>query len=518
MSDEILSEPELKPASENPWYVLMTVAGEQTDGNSVSFDKELHVRNRRYWSGWIAEHLSKEEKSFLLDEEIISNEDIAPLNQSELDDVREALIDRLGSVPDGVFGEVSGMFRENRFTEKLICDGFVFPCSVYFDKALFEKYFRFHDAVFLSSADFRRANFRSYAEFWRTRFLGGKGSGYCALFREARFDGPVHFLRTTFSGRTAFDHALFTGKDLLEQSADFSEAKFLGGADFDETEFRNIANFKQAEFRGYADYFNAQFNRTVEFSLAIFGMEADFEGARFGRNADFHGSTFSGQSRFQNAIFSATTTFKGVVFEGTEAKPPEFYDAHLHEDTNWEDINTWPQPKSGQDTKEFIRAYERLKLLMDTQGKVSSALMFQRQELRSRESENPGSINSYALRMFRCFSEYGWSIKRPAVGVFVCTLFGWMAIFLSQALTYGRERVCQVVDGRVEPGHLELAISIKLAVSNIFGVLGFNQTFMHDKLACLTPFSETVSMVQGVLGLILFFLLGLALRNRFRIK
>ncbi len=41
--------PDLKPASESPWYVLMTVAGEQT---GFLIDDDLHARNLRFWDGW----------------------------------------------------------------------------------------------------------------------------------------------------------------------------------------------------------------------------------------------------------------------------------------------------------------------------------------------------------------------------------------------------------------------------------------------------------------------------------
>ncbi len=40
--------PDLKPASESPWYVLMTVAGEQT---GFLIDDDLHTRNLRFWDG-----------------------------------------------------------------------------------------------------------------------------------------------------------------------------------------------------------------------------------------------------------------------------------------------------------------------------------------------------------------------------------------------------------------------------------------------------------------------------------
>ena len=60
--------------------------------------------------------------------------------------------------------------------------------------------------------------------------------------------------------------------------------------------------------------------------------------------------------------------------------------------------------------------------------------------------------------------------------------------------------------------------SFALSVSNVFGFLGLSRTFLVDEIKTLTAASEIVSATQTILGLILFFLLGLALRNWFRIK
>ncbi len=52
--------PDLKPASESPWYVLMTVAGEQT---GFLIDDDFHARNLRFWDGWAGGSLSDTAKA-----------------------------------------------------------------------------------------------------------------------------------------------------------------------------------------------------------------------------------------------------------------------------------------------------------------------------------------------------------------------------------------------------------------------------------------------------------------------
>jgi len=72
--------PAVRPAGENPWYVLMTVAGEQ-DGDQT--DWELHARNRRYWNGWMAQALSHEQKQKLIEEGRVKGKDLKDLSPEE---------------------------------------------------------------------------------------------------------------------------------------------------------------------------------------------------------------------------------------------------------------------------------------------------------------------------------------------------------------------------------------------------------------------------------------------------
>lgn len=50
---------DLTLANENPWYVLMTLYGEQ-EGDEVDWD--LHERNRNVWNSWSCQNSSKEDR------------------------------------------------------------------------------------------------------------------------------------------------------------------------------------------------------------------------------------------------------------------------------------------------------------------------------------------------------------------------------------------------------------------------------------------------------------------------
>ena len=61
--------------------------------------------------------------------------------------------------------------------------------------------------------------------------------------------------------------------------------------------------------------------------------------------------------------------------------------------------------------------------------------------------------------------------------------------------------------------------AVGLSLANTFGVLGFRKDFIDPHvIETLSRALKVVSAVQSVVGIVLFFLFGLALRNRFRMR
>ena len=61
--------------------------------------------------------------------------------------------------------------------------------------------------------------------------------------------------------------------------------------------------------------------------------------------------------------------------------------------------------------------------------------------------------------------------------------------------------------------------AIGISFANTLGVLGFRKDFVDPKLIeALPSFLKVFSAVQTVAGIVLLFLFGLAIRNRFRMK
>lgn len=119
-------KPELRPAATNPWYVLMTVAGEpisdQFYGHRVW---NLHARNRRFWNDWQAKTLNDEQKAKLVEAGRATIAELAPLTDGECAAIDEALRERCPDAekPDA---ETRPNLRFTEFRKSFLAVGFLF--------------------------------------------------------------------------------------------------------------------------------------------------------------------------------------------------------------------------------------------------------------------------------------------------------------------------------------------------------------------------------------------------------
>ena len=95
--------------------------------------------------------------------------------------------------------------------------------------------------------------------------------------------------------------------------------------------------------------------------------------------------------------------------------------------------------------------------------------------------------------------EYGYGVWQPIAGIIMTLALGWFVLLYWGAMS-----------GRVAFG---------LSVSNTFRFLGFQRVYFEPGLIkSLSFWLEVMTGTQTVLGFVLLFLLGLGLRNRFRLK
>ena len=149
-----------------------------------------------------------------------------------------------------------------------------------------------------------------------------------------------------------------------------------------------------------------------------------------------------------------------------------------------------------------VRAYERLKLEMDKLKKHEDELDFFALELQARRvsAGKWSTAEGLAIGIYGCLCDYGRSYSRPLCLLGAVTVLG-AAPFLA--------------DFGISGWHGSLALS----AANTFGILGLRREFFDPAVILEFPWMlKLLSATQTVAGAVLFFLFGLGLRNRFRMR
>jgi len=146
--------------------------------------------------------------------------------------------------------------------------------------------------------------------------------------------------------------------------------------------------------------------------------------------------------------------------------------------------------------KDFVRAYQSLKLVMDRLKKHEDELDFFTLEMQSRRVLL-GTWRGLPIALYGLLSGYSRSYRRPLVALLVLAVIGAGAFWYFDARSY-RE-------------------ALAISAANTLNVFGFRRDF---GLAIDTPVAWLImfSALQTILGAILLFLFGLGIRNKFRMK
>jgi uncharacterized protein YjbI with pentapeptide repeats len=476
----------------NPWYLLATLHGQP-----AFTDNDLQARNRTTWNRFMASELTEEARERLIKEGRCCAEELKPFTAEELSEVERLFFERQRQATGGA-GTPAAAPPFPDLKQK----------DIDFSNVGFNRAFWGAGFFFPRAADFSRATFSGAADFSRATFFGP------ATFSGATFSDLASFSDATFSGATSDDQADFSG-------ATFSDRAFFPGA----------------TFWGAADFSRAMFSDTVNFLGATFSS----------RGAAYSGTTFKKTTVFVNAEMKGQTFFENATFS---SEPPEFFGAKLHEGTVWRGVK-WPLPKDRNEARWFVDAYERLKLEMDRLKKHEDELDFFALELQSRRVMHGDWQSVSELRLFR------WTIPlpqeipensiplwprklsgpsfppstfqrqsrpiglyRPAHGLAIA-LYGWLS-------DYGRSYVRPLTGLLITPAAGVLPLwwhlcgfwqAVGHSLANTFGVFGFRRELIGSEvLTALPGLLKVLAASQTAAGIVLLFLLGLAIRNRFRMK
>ena len=141
---------DLKPANENPWYILMTLYGEQ-EGETI--DLLLHDKNRRAWQQWSS----------------CVFEPAEPVSSISLDSQRRFTersgLDLLEFSEDvaGITGIVD--LSNTDFKSRFYLDGFGFVAEFHVYGSRFQSFASFEGASFHAGAIFDDCDFLKGSEF-----------------------------------------------------------------------------------------------------------------------------------------------------------------------------------------------------------------------------------------------------------------------------------------------------------------------------------------------------------------
>ena len=269
----------LTPANENPWYLRMTLFGEQGD----EIDEELAEWNSRAW------------------------ETLGTTN-SLTDRDREWLSRKFGSrlsrFADATqWRHLSGFLWQERSGSVGPAGSIPAPDAVNFSNTRFNRAVRIPP---MSHCSFRGSIFEKLVELVQSGSLD---------LRDVEFNGP------------------FSGLGLGSFDVQFDGAKFKCGADFSGVEFNgNAASFKNAEFHSHTnpeaatdDAHGVGWWQGVSFNGANFKAPINMEGAKFFGAANFASAEFHDQAHFKRAEFGTTTLFSHARFHAFS----DFYGARF---------------------------------------------------------------------------------------------------------------------------------------------------------------------------------------------
>ena len=337
----------------------------------------------------------------------------------------------------------------------------------------------------------------------------------CRMSEGTKFLLNTSFLSTVFQKellceKVYFQTMTYFAMATFEWYAKFIEVEFECGANFSQCVFKKDATFDRSKFReiGIPDWLGL--STLADFSKVTFQGRTSFREVTFGDTANVQQKKMWTKRRaeFSDSQFKATTDFRGAIFNGV----PAFFNASLHEDTDFSEVDWKRTIVEKKDASYAIRAWERLELTMSQLERPVDRHRFYRLKMRVRRQVDKPFIRALNW-LFDVSCEYGWNFSRA----FACWFGHWVVSGIVLLVNTG--------DAATSINWFNLTkATFGTAFANAHAFLGLTSTggylepkrkFLeqHDQLGLLV----SVSVVEAFLGPVFLFLVVLAIRNRFRL-
>jgi Pentapeptide repeats (9 copies) len=408
-------------------------------------------------------------------------------------------------------------------------DAAVFGDGTEFQHAKFHGHVYFTNSIFLGNATFSSANFGTQADFTGAQFRNK------ASFNDSRFQTAI-FRGAQFASTVNFNNAVFEWQAIF----DATEWRYLASReDIEPQEFYKALNRRLEKIREWAEPrdITPKTFRKISFSGARFGRFATFEGRQFEAKTDFGCSGpigqpfcfrdwirhkyrarkthdyqyFKGRSEIgsdldrdvKEPMFSwlrrllKMRKFRSTIFEGA----PVFHNCKLYVDTSFDDA-IFPAATGNLDA---ARAYRTLKIAFSQQQAIKEEQRFFKLELAEEAKRIPLYLpRRWLFGAFWLFSNYGFGVWLPFVWWLIC-ICSFAGIY-SQMAGAPNSVLWQHFSG--SPLEFSLLHSLPLPGLEKFSTLSSTQ--FH--------FSNSVVLLQKAISFTLLFLIGLGLRNLFKMK
>lgn len=440
-------------------------------------------------------------------------------------------------------------------------------CDKEFNKA------SFHGYIYPITFIFCRCFFKGGSNFSRSNFRNG------ATFRSCYFYMNTSFQHTKFHGNASFDNSAFLNIELESNvtsiivtedeenikisdvyHSTFDDSIFYKGSNFTKSYFETKVSFCRVDFfhdsdgsyhEEYVKHFgfpiafdDSSFAKNVDFISANFWHAVSFREVKFNKNANFINSTFLSISSFDLAeagnLILDKAKFTKIIpsFKYITLKNPPF-------------LSNITLPKSLEKISGSIDKYQQLKRLAIASHDYEQELIFfsNELELKNHNRKKEIKIKSYVDKikyisllpnyLYKWLSNYGQSISRPIISLLILMIV--FSTYIATAPTaFDSERFStNSTPGKLKALHLMPSYDCRKIInshpmtlkysfyysSQAISPIQFGTDQEIEKLTyCLfndevPPFwYKTLAAVVKLLGIILIFLLGLGIRNRFRIR
>lgn len=293
------------------------------------------------------------------------------------------------------------------------------------------------------------------------------------------------------------------------EAISFKGFTFPGDVSFSNTKFKSSV-FVGVTFEGVASFKGAIFEREAVFADATFKGTVRFDKATFEKDAMFARATFEGAAQFGLAIFKGRARFSGVVFTGPVSLEhsqfftvPDFRRSEFQKHVTLHGVCIkFRRSAKGSDAD----MYRRLKEIAVTARDHDREQLFFAWELKAKRGHETRGLALAPNYFYEWTSDFGRSLWRPTVGL--------LAVWFAFGNHY-RWLASKDMD-HLSDGLLFSTAQLFPFISASKGVLAEAKVALFGT-GTVGNWVNTFSVIEGLLGIVFLFLIGLALRNRFRI-